>query len=180
MEFRRLTAIATASGLAALCAFAGNASAAIPTNTDGQSEQANSSRGLDHADTSRWGWDNTTPGVAGRPYIKRLAVSNDGGATFDNIVVPNDADGTNGWAPETASIGGQVSDIEIQADEIVKTRSVLNEILAHHTGQPIERIAKDTDRDRYLTAIQAKEYGLVDDVLTKPPVTGEDEEKEKD
>ena len=77
-------------------------------------------------------------------------------------------------------VGGQVSDIEIQADEIVKTRSVLNEILAHHTGQPIERIAKDTDRDRYLTAIQAKEYGLVDDVLTKPPVTGEDEEKEKD
>ena len=77
-------------------------------------------------------------------------------------------------------VGGQVSDIEIQADEIVKTRSVLNEILAHQTGQPIERIAKDTDRDRYLTAIQAKEYGLVDDVLTKPPVTGEDEEKEKD
>ena len=77
-------------------------------------------------------------------------------------------------------VGGQVSDIEIQADEIVKTRSVLNEILAHHTGQPIERIAKDTDRDRYLTALQAKDYGLVDDVLTKPPVTGEDEEKEKD
>jgi len=77
-------------------------------------------------------------------------------------------------------VGGQVSDIEIQADEIVKTRSVLNEILAHHTGQPIDRIAKDTDRDRYLTAMQAKEYGLVDDVLSKPPVTGEDEEKEKD
>ena len=111
MKVRRLTAIATASGLAALCAFAGNASAAIPTNTDGQWEQANSSRGLDHADTSRWGWDNTTPGVAGRPYIKRLAVSNDGGATFDNIVVPDSADGTNGWAPLTASIGGQVSDI---------------------------------------------------------------------
>ena len=111
MEFRRLTAIATASGLAALCAFAGNASAAIPSNIHGQWEQANSSRGLDHADTSRWGWDNTTPGVAGRPYIKRLAVSNDGGATFDNIVVPDSADGTNGWAPLTASIGGQVSDI---------------------------------------------------------------------
>src|SRR5262245_51887143 len=75
-------------------------------------------------------------------------------------------------------VGGQVSDIEIQADEILKTREALNQILARHTGQPIERIAKDTDRDRYLTAGEAKEYGLVDEVLTKPPVTtDEDEEK---
>ena len=75
-------------------------------------------------------------------------------------------------------VGGQVSDIEIQADEILKTRESLNEILAKHTGQPIERIRKDTDRDRYLTAAEAKEYGLVDEVLTKPPVTtDEDEEK---
>ena len=66
-------------------------------------------------------------------------------------------------------VGGQVSDIEIQADEIIKTRAVLNEILASHTGQPIERIAQDTDRDRYLTATEAKEYGLVDYILTKPP-----------
>ncbi len=66
-------------------------------------------------------------------------------------------------------VGGQVSDIEIQADEIIKTRAVLNEILASHTSQPIEQIAQDTDRDRYLTATEAKEYGLVDDILTKPP-----------
>ena len=66
-------------------------------------------------------------------------------------------------------VGGQVSDIEIQADEIIKTRAVLNEILASHTGQPIERIAQDTARDRYLTATEAKDYGLVDDILTKPP-----------
>ena len=72
-------------------------------------------------------------------------------------------------------VGGQISDIEIQADEILKTRSVLNEILAHHTGQPIERIAKDTDRDRYLNATEAKEYGLVDDILSKPPVEEEPE-----
>ncbi|MFM8579566.1 MAG: ATP-dependent Clp protease proteolytic subunit [Planctomycetaceae bacterium] len=72
-------------------------------------------------------------------------------------------------------VGGQVSDIEIQADEILKTRAVLNEILAFHTGQPIERIARDTDRDRYLTAVEAKEYGLVDDVLAKPPVVEEDD-----
>ena len=62
-------------------------------------------------------------------------------------------------------VGGQVSDIEIQAEEIVKSRHVINEILAQHTGQPIERIAKDTERDRYLTALQAKEYGLVDEVV---------------
>lgn len=64
-------------------------------------------------------------------------------------------------------VGGQVSDIEIQAREILRTRQVLNEVLADHTGQPLERIAKDTDRDRYLTAADAKEYGLVDEVLTK-------------
>ncbi len=74
-------------------------------------------------------------------------------------------------------VGGQVSDIEIQADEIIKTRAVLNEILASHTGQPIEQIAQDTDRDRYLTATEAKEYGLVDDILTKPP---KEEDKDVD
>jgi ATP-dependent Clp protease protease subunit len=64
-------------------------------------------------------------------------------------------------------VGGQVSDIEIQAREILRTRQVLNEILADHTGQPLERISKDTDRDRYMTAAEAKEYGLVDEVLTR-------------
>lgn len=62
-------------------------------------------------------------------------------------------------------VGGQVSDIEIQANEILETREVLNRILADHTGQPIEVIAKDTDRDRYLTAGASKEYGLVDEIL---------------
>lgn len=64
-------------------------------------------------------------------------------------------------------VGGQVSDIEIQAKDIIETRRILNEILAHHTGQPLDIIARDTDRDRYLTAMEAKEYGLVDEVLTK-------------
>jgi ATP-dependent Clp protease, protease subunit len=71
-------------------------------------------------------------------------------------------------------VGGQVSDIEIQADEILKTRAVLNQILAEDTGQPLERIAKDTDRDRYLTAPEARDYGLIDDVLSKPPVQEEE------
>ena len=68
-------------------------------------------------------------------------------------------------------VGGQVSDIEIQAEEILKTRDSINRILAVHTGQPLERVARDTERDRYLSAADAKEYGLVDEVLTKqtPP-----------
>jgi ATP-dependent Clp protease protease subunit len=71
---------------------------------------------------------------------------------------------------------GQVSDIEIQAREILRNREMLNEILAKHTSQSIERIAKDTDRDFFLSAAEAKEYGLVDEILTKPP---EDAAKEK-
>ncbi|MFN0052597.1 MAG: ATP-dependent Clp protease proteolytic subunit [Planctomycetales bacterium] len=66
-------------------------------------------------------------------------------------------------------VGGQVSDIEIQAKEIIETRQVLNEILARHTGQPLEVVARDTERDRYLSAVQAKEYGIVDEVLVKSP-----------
>ena len=60
---------------------------------------------------------------------------------------------------------GQATEIEIQAREILRLREELNGIMAHHTGQPIERIAEDTERDRYMTAEQAKEYGLVDEVL---------------
>jgi ATP-dependent Clp protease, protease subunit len=64
-------------------------------------------------------------------------------------------------------VGGQVSDIEIQANEILRERSRLNEILAKHTGQPLESIAKETDRDKYFHAAEAKAFGLVDEVLTK-------------
>ncbi|MGQ9606300.1 MAG: ClpP family protease [Thermogutta sp.] len=72
-------------------------------------------------------------------------------------------------------VGGQVSDIEIQAQEILRTRDLLNEILAQHTGQPLERIAKDTDRDFYMTAEEAKNYGVVDDILKKQAVEEEDQ-----
>jgi ATP-dependent Clp protease, protease subunit len=67
-------------------------------------------------------------------------------------------------------VGGQVSDIEIQAKEILRYRDVLNHIISHHTGQPISKIAKDTDRDFFLSAEEAKTYGIVDEILTKPPV----------
>jgi len=66
-------------------------------------------------------------------------------------------------------VGGQVSDIEIQAEQIVKTRDVLNQVLAEHTGQKVDKIAKDTLRDFYMDAEEAKAYGCVDDILTKPP-----------
>src|SRR5246127_1773033 len=64
-------------------------------------------------------------------------------------------------------VGGQISDIEIQANEIMKERQRLNEILAKHSGQPLERIAKETDRDRYFSAQEAKDFGLVDEVIQK-------------
>jgi ATP-dependent Clp protease protease subunit len=73
-------------------------------------------------------------------------------------------------------VGGQVSDIEIQAKEILKTRETLNQILAQHTSQPLERISKDTDRDFYMTAQEAKDYGLVDDILNKQKPAEDDEE----
>src|SRR4051812_46301372 len=66
-------------------------------------------------------------------------------------------------------VSGQVSDIEIQAQEILANRHDINDILAKHTGQPLERVARDTERDRYMTAIQAKEYGLVDEVVGHIP-----------
>jgi ATP-dependent Clp protease protease subunit len=63
---------------------------------------------------------------------------------------------------------GQVTDMEIQAAEMEEMRSRLNEILGHHCSQPVERIAKETERDRYFTAKDAKEFGLVDEVIQKP------------
>ena len=61
---------------------------------------------------------------------------------------------------------GQASDIEIHAKEILSLRAKLNEIMAQHTGQPVERIERDTDRDNFLSAAEAAEYGLIDRVLT--------------
>jgi len=61
---------------------------------------------------------------------------------------------------------GQAADIEIQAREILYIKNTLNELLAYHTGQPLDRIAEDTDRDFYMSAAEAKEYGLIDQVIT--------------
>jgi ATP-dependent Clp protease protease subunit len=61
---------------------------------------------------------------------------------------------------------GQAVDIEIQAKEITRMRELLDEILAHHTGQPVEKVATDTDRDFIMSATEAKDYGIVDEILT--------------
>ena len=72
-------------------------------------------------------------------------------------------------------VGGQVSDIEIQADEILRNRQVLNEILAKHTGKDPDTIKADMDRDFFLTAEHAKEYGLVDEITAKPETEEDDD-----
>ena len=61
---------------------------------------------------------------------------------------------------------GQAADIEIHAREVIQVRQRLDEILAQHTGQPVEKVSKDTDRDYFMTAQEAKEYGIIDDVIS--------------
>ena len=65
---------------------------------------------------------------------------------------------------------GQASDIEIHAREALRLREILNDILAHHTGQNVKKIEKDTDRDNFMSAAQAVEYGLIDEVIAGRPV----------
>jgi ATP-dependent Clp protease, protease subunit len=68
--------------------------------------------------------------------------------------------------PSQSGGGGTASDIEIQAKEIIFLREKLNSLMAKHTGQPLERIERDTDRDRFLSAEEARDYGLIDNVIT--------------
>ncbi len=67
---------------------------------------------------------------------------------------------------------GQATDIEIRARRILKMRDKLNKILADRTGQPLERIERDTDRDYFMTAAEAADYGLIDKVIEKTPPQG--------
>ena len=69
--------------------------------------------------------------------------------------------------PWISGLGGQATDIDIHAKEIVRMRDTLNKLLAHHSGQPLERIEKDVERDFIMTAAQAKEYGIIDDIIYK-------------
>ncbi|MBK9316347.1 MAG: ATP-dependent Clp endopeptidase proteolytic subunit ClpP [Acidobacteria bacterium] len=67
--------------------------------------------------------------------------------------------------PSAGGIGGQATDIKIAAEEILRLRERLNEILAHHTGQSVENIERDVERDRIMSASQAREYGIIDQVI---------------
>jgi len=69
--------------------------------------------------------------------------------------------------PWMGGLQGQATDIEIHAKEILRIRASLNKILAHHTGQTVERIEKDVERDYIMTADQSKEYGIIDEVISK-------------
>jgi ATP-dependent Clp protease, protease subunit len=71
-----------------------------------------------------------------------------------------------------AGMQGQVTDLEIHAREILKTRDTINEIYARHTGQPAEKIKHDTERDNFMSASEAKDYGLIDTVMTAPKRPG--------
>ncbi len=73
--------------------------------------------------------------------------------------------------PWSYGISGQATDVAIQAEEIINTRRILNEILASHTGQDFATIERDTERDFYMTAASAKEYGLIDVIPEKQPST---------
>jgi ATP-dependent Clp protease protease subunit len=69
--------------------------------------------------------------------------------------------------PSAGGISGQATDIKIAAEEIIRMRERINEILVHHTGQPVKRIQDDTERDYIMSADQGKEYGIIDDVIRK-------------
>ncbi len=78
-------------------------------------------------------------------------------------------------------VTGQAADIQIQAEEILKAKKMINEILAKHTGLSMEKIAEETERDKYMTAAEALKYGLIDEVLKEPEKEGKgDKGKKKD
>lgn len=76
-------------------------------------------------------------------------------------------------------ITGQAADIQIQAEEILKSKKVINELLSKHSGQPVEKIQQETERDRYMTADEALEYGLLDEILRDEEEQKNEEKKDK-
>ncbi len=89
-----------------------------------------------------------------------------GGAKGKRFALPNS---TIMMHQAAGGFAGTAADVEIRAREIIRLQARLREITAHHTGQPLERIARDSDRDLFMTPEQAKEYGIVDDVIGRPP-----------
>ena len=76
-------------------------------------------------------------------------------------------------------VTGQAEDIRIQAEEILRAKKTINDVLSRHTGLTVEKLAEETERDKYMTAEEAKKYGLIDDVLVEPDEKGKDKDKDK-
>ena len=76
------------------------------------------------------------------------------------------ADEMVGMDLDVGSLSGQATDIKIHADHLVRTRAKMNRLLSEYTGQPLEKVELDTERDNFLSAQEAKEYGLIDEVIT--------------
>src|SRR5579859_1866838 len=74
--------------------------------------------------------------------------------------------------PHASGLGGQATDIDLQAKEILRTREILNEILAGSTGQPLDKLARDVERDYIMDAVQAVEYGMIDRVISRRELPG--------
>jgi ATP-dependent Clp protease protease subunit len=94
-------------------------------------------------------------------------------ASMDAVLLAAGTDGKRTTLPHSrimihqplGGVHGQATDIDIQAREILRVRDEVNQILVAHTGQPLEKIQRDTDRDFFLTAEQAKDYGIIDEVI---------------
>jgi ATP-dependent Clp protease protease subunit len=93
-----------------------------------------------------------------------------GGAKGKRFALPNS---TVMIHQAAGGFAGTAADIEIRAREILRLQQRIREIMAHHTGQPLERIARDSDRDFFMTPEQSKEYGIIDEVIGRPPGQGE-------
>jgi ATP-dependent Clp protease protease subunit len=108
-----------------------------------------------------------------RPHITTICIGQ--AASMAAVLLAAGQDGKRYALPNSrilihqplGGIQGQATDIDIQAKEILRLRERLNEILVRHTGQELEQIQSDTDRDKFLTASQASEYGLIDEVIEK-------------
>ena len=109
-----------------------------------------------------------------RPDVSTIAIG--GTASMATVLLAAGAAGKRYALPNatvhmhqaTGGVSGQASDIEIAAREIVRNNELIRQILAEHTGQTIERIAEDTDRDFFMSAEEAKEYGVIDEILVSP------------
>jgi ATP-dependent Clp protease protease subunit len=73
--------------------------------------------------------------------------------------------------PSMGGLAGQATDIDIHAREIIRIREITNKLMAKHTGQSLERIERDVERDFIMNAPQAKEYGIIDEIIDRPPTT---------